>query len=670
MVTLHENGHGTNNSDKLDDLLIKINDEFENLESFLEVDEEKSNRFRSYIKTLYDYIKIQDDNDYISSSSSINTKKNTSSANSTSSALPELIVDNKLVDLEQIYQQLQLYNQNSDLTSSASINSLTKFFSKCLVHSDSISFNVNLNENSISKNISGSSLSNEDSVDAEADEEYEEEDDQDQDDDEELDEDDNDSLDDLINYTKSKTKKDEKSFGIPDGDDSEIEDFEAEENEDDDDDDDDEEADDNVENEEQNEEDIDSDEVDEDLNDMYDDIDPEQEKELMGIGKPQKGFEEVDFDREDFGLDHQEPESRPTKKTKDLFGVKDDDDDEENINKSSFEKRSEKLKEQIDEIHESMLGNVTDKPWQLKGEITAKTRPQDSLLQEYLEFDHTTRQAPIINASTTEQIEKMIKQRIKDKAFDDVERKVKPVDMQYEYKKQIVLDSEKSKVGLGDVYEQEFLKQQQKESGEVEERPKEEAANPKHEDIRKKMQSLFIKLDALSNFHFTPKAPVPELKVVSNMPTIAMEEVAPVNVADTNVLAPEEVKAKIKALPKSKSEETKSDKNRNLRVKKLISKKKKTEKEKRLQIAQALDPNNEKVNKEIAMNKLKKQAKNLSKNIKILKQDKKTDKAYKSSSAFFKQLQENTELSKNKVNVKKKLSSNADEKKSSKKLKL
>lgn len=39
-----------------------------------------------------------------------------------------------------------------------------------------------------------------------------------------------------------------------------------------------------------------------------------------------------------------------------------------------------------------MLEDLNDKPWQLKGEVTAKTRPQDSLLEDYLQFDHTTRQ--------------------------------------------------------------------------------------------------------------------------------------------------------------------------------------------------------------------------------------------------------------------------------------
>ena len=107
-----------------------------------------------------------------------------------------------------------------------------------------------------------------------------------------------------------------------------------------------------------------------------------------------------------------------------------------------------------------MLGDVTDKQWQLKGEVTARTRPKESLLEEYLEFDHTTRQAPVTSETTTEELEEMIKRRIRDKAYDDVERKVKPVEMLYEYKKQVVLDQEKSKIGLGDVYEKEFLKQQ------------------------------------------------------------------------------------------------------------------------------------------------------------------------------------------------------------------
>jgi U3 small nucleolar RNA-associated protein MPP10 len=206
-----------------------------------------------------------------------------------------------------------------------------------------------------------------------------------------------------------------------------------------------------------------------------------------------------------------------------------------------------KLQERVEEIHSSMLKNLDSKPWQVKGEVTANARPQDSLLEEYLEFDSVSRQAPLINADSSEKLEKLIKQRIKDKAFDDVVRKIKPVEMQYEYKKQIVLDQEKSKQGLADVYEQEFLKQQQEKmaaeggasGGEVN---VDKVKNPKHDEIRKRIEGLFMKLDALSNFHFTPKAPQSELRVVSNMPAISMEEVAPVGVALSNSLAPEEIR--------------------------------------------------------------------------------------------------------------------------------
>ncbi len=179
---------------------------------------------------------------------------------------------------------------------------------------------------------------------------------------------------------KKKTKKPEVSYGIPDGSDSEISDFEVEggkeggkDDEYDEDEEEDEEDDEGLfdENGDVKEEDIDSDEVDEDLVDLYNDLG--DEKEIMGIGKATKSFDQIDFDREDFGMNDDEDElpdegdfdneleedekdfiekqieegkkNKAGEKSKDLFGQASGDEEKEDptAGKSTFEIRQMKV---------------------------------------------------------------------------------------------------------------------------------------------------------------------------------------------------------------------------------------------------------------------------------------------------------------------------------------
>ncbi|NXR29307.1 MPP10 protein, partial [Cinclus mexicanus] len=300
--------------------------------------------------------------------------------------------------------------------------------------------------------------------------------------------------------------------------------------------------------------------------------------------------------------------------------------------KSSFEKRQEKMSKKIKGLEEALL---EEKPWQLKGEVTGQKRPENSLLEETVLFDHAVRMAPVITEETTFQLEDIIKQRILDEAWDDVVPKEKPKEEAFEYKKRISLDHEKSKLSLAEIYEQEYMKLHQQKT--------EEEENPEHKEIQEMMDSLFQKLDALCNFHFTPKPPVPEVKIVSNLPAISMEEVAPVAVSDAALLAPEEIMKKNKAGDvKTDAEKTPTDKKRELRRKKLRKRMRQREKEKRQKLLEKMKPEQgTKLSKKAAAAKLKR----LTKEGKAsLLKDEGKDKALKSSQAFFSQLQDQVRM--------------------------
>ncbi|XP_007128876.1 U3 small nucleolar ribonucleoprotein protein MPP10 [Physeter macrocephalus] len=381
-------------------------------------------------------------------------------------------------------------------------------------------------------------------------------------------------------------------------------------------------------------------ESDEDIASVHDgdELASSEEEEIAEEGEESFSEMDEDNDLEESGdsKQHKETLKRVT------FALPDDEETEDtnvlNVQKdsdevkSSFEIRQEKMNEKIASLEKQLLEK---KPWQLQGEVTAQKRPENSLLEETLHFDHAIRMAPVITEETTLQLEDIIKQRIKDQAWDDVVRKEKPKEDAYEYKKRLTLDHEKSKLSLAEIYEQEYIKLNQQKTAEEE--------NPEHVEIQKMMDSLFLKLDALSNFHFIPKPPVPEIKVVSNLPAVTMEEVAPVSVSDAALLAPEEVKEKNKAGDtKTAAEKTATDKKRERRKKKYQKHLKIKEKEKQRRLLEKSNPDRAgKYTKAVASEKLKQ----LTKTGKAsLLKDEGKDKALKSSQAFFSKLQDQVKM--------------------------
>lgn len=268
----------------------------------------------------------------------------------------------------------------------------------------------------------------------------------------------------------------------------------------------------------------------------------------------------------DEGIESETGENMLTDNSDSIDDLEDVAKNETKETKSSFEERQERLQSKIKRLEEEAL---QEKPWQLSGEVVGAARPQNSLLEEFVDFDIMTRPAPVITEETTMRLEDIILRRIKDKAWDDVERKVKPVESTELFKKPFVLDQEKSKLSLADVYEQEYLKQRDSIVKNQEEYNEKKDLEPElHTEVRAMMVSLFNKLDALSNFHYTPRPVVPELKVVSNIPAINMEEVAPVAASNSMLLTPEEIQGNSFKKIINKNEQTVTDKKRALRRKK------------------------------------------------------------------------------------------------------
>ncbi|KAJ2735084.1 U3 snoRNP protein [Coemansia sp. BCRC 34962] len=249
-----------------------------------------------------------------------------------------------------------------------------------------------------------------------------------------------------------------------------------------------------------------------------------------------------DASEEDMGS---EPESQPVSRTRDLFADDDDDADDGDAgsaagSKSEFEKRQEKLQGLITKLEDEA---VDKKHWTMTGEVTSAARPKDSLLEEDLEFEHVQKPVPVVTQEATQTLEDIIKRRILNEEWDDVERKKDVQAKPFRPSELIELNDKAPKKSLAEEYEDDFMAQKAGDSFVAEDDAKLAVS---HREIDVQFRNLFAQLDALSHFHFAPKPATADIEIRTSAPALQMEEKLPVNVSHAEQLAPEEIYEKNK----------------------------------------------------------------------------------------------------------------------------
>ena len=185
---------------------------------------------------------------------------------------------------------------------------------------------------------------------------------------------------------------------------------------------------------------------------------------------------------------------------------------------SKKEKRKAQRLQEIEEIERELVGK---KSWDLQGEVQAKHRPENSLLEIHTDIEKALKPAPIITEEYTSSLEEMIIKRITESNFDDV---VAP-DLEKGPRKSdvndFILSQDKSRQGLGEIYADEFMAK----SARVEAK---EGDDENITNIKGLFHKICRQLDALSHFHYTPRPIVEEGNVAKEaLPSISLEDVTP-----------------------------------------------------------------------------------------------------------------------------------------------
>ncbi|PWA81172.1 U3 small nucleolar ribonucleoprotein complex, subunit Mpp10 [Artemisia annua] len=255
----------------------------------------------------------------------------------------------------------------------------------------------------------------------------------------------------------------------------------------------------------------------------------ESKKKVEQNKKPKvnKEVEDIEMSEEEEEEEEKEEENEDSE-----TGDEDMESDDE-TKKGNLSTHEKQMMEQRAKIEQVEKENLEAKSWTMQGEVTATKRPKNSALEADLDWERNANPPPVITEEFSLSIEELIKKRITEGQFDDAERASSlPSKAPREMKE---LDENQSKKGLGEIYADEYAQK----TGLVSQ------ALTFSDEQKKEASLLFkklcLKLDALSHFHFTPKPIIEDMSIQTNVPALAMEEIAPLAVSDAAMLAPEEV---------------------------------------------------------------------------------------------------------------------------------
>ncbi|KAF3388488.1 U3 small nucleolar RNA-associated protein MPP10 [Penicillium rolfsii] len=210
------------------------------------------------------------------------------------------------------------------------------------------------------------------------------------------------------------------------------------------------------------------------------------------------------------------------------------------VPRSTHEKQRARI---ADEIRRLEAANVAKKEWMLSGEARAVERPVNSLIEEDLDFERVGKPVPVVTNETTEEIEELVKRRILAKEFDEVvRRRPGAADIQSSRRAKFELADTKPQQSLAEMYEADHLKAT--DANYVD--PKNQKLMREHAEVTDLWKEISSKLDLLCNLNYKPQTPQVSINVVTDAPTIMMEDARPTAgsaVGGPSALAPQEIYA-------------------------------------------------------------------------------------------------------------------------------